>query len=813
MKISLEWLRDYVEIPAEFSIRRVAHDLTMSTVEVEGTEDLARLLDHIVVARVSAVVPGTRADVVTCDIGSGQVTIVSVQRNLTAGQRVAVALPGARLVSGNDGAGESTLVAAREIDGVASEGVLCTTEQLGLAALFPAAGKGALVLSDADTDAGPGTPLADAVGWNDTILEIDNKSLTNRPDLWGHYGIARELAAIYRLPLKPLPAPPAPGTPLPLVDPAFDARLCRRFFAARIAFEPAPSPLWLRSRLARVGQASRGLAVDLTNYVMFAVGQPCHAYDADRLALPLSVRAAQPDEKAVLLDGREVVLQPPMPVIVDQRGIVAAAGLMGGGPSAVGAATRDVVLEIANFDAMSVRRMAATLNLRTEGSSRFEKAVDSWRVDEGRAVFFDALARSAPGSTLLGSTDVHPRPTAPITIDVGVEFLQKRLGSPMPREEIRARLESVGFAVACRDASLEVGVPSWRATGDVSLPEDVLEEIARLHGYENFTYVAPRVALHRLPLADRKPIEQRLRELCARVGGLHEVVSYPWSQDASLDAAGLADAVHVALATPPGPDKRWLRPSLVPGIVERVVENLRYATDFGLFEIGRVFPRGDAASLSDARERLPYQPRRLAGAFVGENAEQLFVAAKGLLEELGRAFGTSLRFERGVQPPWGDSGASVGIVCGDVAQAGFLAVLGARTRRLAGMKRAVAVVFELHVDALPAAGEPAGGYSPLPLYPETAIDLSLIVAEGIAWSDIEQALRGGHELVREVSFVDLFRGRTIPPLHKSITLRLRLGHDARTLRSEEAAEVDAWARTTLKQRFDANPRQAESVPG
>lgn len=812
MRISLEWLRDYVDVPEQYSIQRVAHDLTMSTVEVEGAIELGRAFDHVVVGVVADLQPlagHASRRLVRCDLGTRNVNVVSDAGSLAVGQRIVVALAGAEIRAAEPDAA-AVRVSAREVDGSVSEGVICTAAQLGLAALFPGQKPSVPLLLD-ELDAAPGTALAVAIGWNDTILEIDNKSLTNRPDLWGHYGIARELAAIYRLPLRPLPVLAQDFAPLPLVEGPLDTSLCRRFTAAHIVLGPiAPSPFWMRSRLARVGQQTRNLPVDLTNYVMLSVGQPCHVYDARKLQLPLRVRHAQPGENILLLDGREYALQPSMPVVADGQRAVGAAGVMGSAPSAVDDTTTEIVLEMANFDALTVRRLATQLGLRTEASSRYEKALDTLRIDAARALFFDLLARTCPAARITGSADLHPQPTQALRIEVGIEFLQRRLGMPMERAEIRARLESVGFGVEDEANSLQVTVPPWRATGDVSLAQDVLEEIARLYGYENFRYAEPRVALRRVAMAQRKPLEQQLRELCARAGGLQEVVSYPWVADAALDATDLAAAVELELATPPAPDRRWLRPSLVPGIVERVAENLRYSSSFGLFEIGRVFPRGERASLSDARESLPWQPLRLAGAVVGAEAEALFVTAKGLIEEIGRQLGAPpLRFDRDARPPWGDANASVGIVCAGTP-IGFLAVLSARTRRLAGIKRAVSVVFELFADALPATGQKTAGFRPLPEYPEVVIDISMIFPEQVAWTDIQGALGNLHPLIRATTFVDQFRGRGIGASHKSITLRLRLGCDDRTLRSEEVNEVSALAGETLQQRFAARARQSET---
>jgi phenylalanyl-tRNA synthetase beta chain len=725
-------------------------------------------------------------------------------RNVKPGMRTAVALPGATIRPASGGG--PRVVAAAEVGGVASEAVLCAAAEIGLPDLFPPDDDQS-ILDLAGVEAAPGQPVADAIGWRDSILEIDNKSLTNRPDLWGHHGIARELAAIYRRPLKPLPALKVDGLPAaPLVE--LDASVCFRFAAVRFAgARMERSPLWLRSRLARIGQRPRNLYIDLTNYVMFAVGQPSHAYDPSLLEPPLAARLARDGERIKLLDGAEHDLDARMLVIADRARPVALGGVMGGADTAVRDSTGEVLLEMATFDPLTVRRTAARSGIRTEASSRFEKGIDTARVDQGLALFLALLGQAQPSARITGFMDNLARPTPRPIIQVTTPFLQQRLGERLTAEQIVAHLASLGFEVRLEADSLAVTVPTWRATGDVSTKYDLVEEVARLHGYESFRLVAPAVTL-RGPALDRRSLMiRRAREALAFTGRMQEIATYPWVDDVLLDAAGLASRAPLQLVAPPAPDQSRLRPSLVPGLLSAVVSNLRFAAQFRLFEVGRVFPTAERAPLDDPREALPAQPLHLGAALVGPDPQSLLLEAKGAVEALRRmAQVASLEVAEGASPAtWADAGASLSLVAGG-KPVGSLGVLSSRARRLADIKRGVVVLFELSLDGLEPLPSRENRYHHIPQHPEIASDLSLLFPEAVSWASIVGALRDLDPLVREITFVDQFRGQQIPPGKKSVTIRLRLGSPTRTLKTEEIAEVVKLAASTLTKTFGAEWR-------
>lgn len=648
----------------------------------------------------------------------------------------------------------------------------------------------------------------------DTVLEIDNKSLTNRPDLWGHYGIARELAAIYRLPLKPQATRPRdlPAATAALVG-ALDAE-CRRFTATTFTgVRATESPAWLRERLARVGQNSFNLWVDLTNYVSLDTGQPMHVYDARKVTLPLGTRMARPGERTRLLNGEEYALAGETLTIVDGGAIVGVAGVMGGLDSAVTAATTEIVLECANFDALTIRRASRHLNLRTDASSRFEKAIDTQRIDAALGRFIALVRELQPEAAIIGFQDLSAQPTVEQRISTRLDYLEGRLGASLTRDEVERGLTSLGFETSWGgDGTLNVVAPTWRSTGDVSGPHDLLEEIARLKGYDNFAFVPAEVQLVRPALDARAQFERRLRDLLTLGGGMYEVVTYPWAKREFLDAA-VGESVDGAaieasrvpkLHSPPAPDQDTLRPSLIPNLLEAAAQNLGFFDSFRIFELGRVFPGGTVEG-DHHDEALPAQPRRLAAAFAGPDAVALFREAQGLLEMLPRVtHGAPLTMEPADGPAWADATARIA-VHGPGGRAGTLAVVTKRARRMAGIKRGELVMFELDFDALAPLPSRENRFDPIANYPQADVHISLLFDASTPWRLIhDHASVGG--VVREVLFVDDYRGKGIPDGRKSITLRLRIGEPGRTLTSEEINRARDTAKAALGLALQATER-------
>jgi phenylalanyl-tRNA synthetase beta chain len=609
---------------------------------------------------------------------------------------------------------------------------------------------------------------------DDVVFEIDNKSLTNRPDLWGHYGIAREFAAIYGLPLRRLPEPPRPAAAEGLVG-DLDPDLCARFAAVEFAVDGSlPTPPAIRRRLARIGEGGVNFCVDLSNYVMFTVGQPTHVYDADRMGLPLSAKFSTEGAILDLLNEQTVELAGTTPVIRDRDGVVGIAGVMGGASSAIALTARRFVLEAATFRPQPVRRVSQRLNLRTEASVRYEKGLDTQRVDLAVDLFLHLLHQAAPDAATAGMQDVTVEPTASAQITVEREFLDRRIGQRLDDAEILGTLGALGFTATITPTSLRIVVPTWRSTGDVSLPHDIVEELARIHGYDRLPVVRPEVVLNPVRSLHRRSLDRTVREQLALRAGLQEVVTYPWTGDRMLAAAGFRKDETIRLESAPAPDRDSLRPSLVPNLLETVAANLRFRPSFGIFEVGVVFPCGERRPYRGMYEPLPRMTTMLGVALVGDDGMELFRRAKGILEMIRRyCHLTDLSLAGDSDVAWADPSARLAVRAGDAAT-GTLALLTPRARRLAGIEVPQVACVELDVARLTAYRSRENRFEPLPELPEAEFDLSVVVADEIGWQAIEATAREADELIRAVSYVDEYRGSWVPKGHRSLTVRVTL---------------------------------------
>lgn len=817
MKISLEWISDYVDLPAGLGPNEVARGLTLKTVEVEDVTYPGAVLAEVVVGVIETVEPfgSQRQAAVGCRIGEDAVApVVSPADGLMPGMIVAVALPGARLATGPDELGE---VSARTISGRPSAGVICTPSQLGLQHLLGSADPDAVIdLSGLDVSAG--MPLAQVLGFNDAVLEVDNKSLTNRPDLWGHYGMARELAAIYNLALRPLPSARIPSpAPVPQLIGEVDGQVCQQFTA--IAFETASgataAPLWLRSRLARVGQTSVNLCVDLSNYVMYSTGQPTHVYDADHVGLPLAAHSATGRVRLGLVDGSTVDITAGTPVISDSAGPVAVAGVMGGASSAVRSGSCRYVLEAATFRPRAVRLSAQRLGLRTEASARYEKGIDTQRCAAAVGLFFHLLGKAAPDARLTAAQRVSVEETKRARITVGLDFLAGRIGTALEPGEITRTLAALGFEVDSDDGLLRLEAPTWRSTGDISLPEDIVEETARIHGYDSLPTAPLVVALRPVRALAARQADRIAREVLAFRAQLREVVTYPWVTNALLAAVGWDKAATVRFDGAPAPDQDSLRPSLVPNLIEAAARNLRYTSaGFGIFEIGTVFCAGPLTAWGEGSEPMPAQPLMLAGLLIGSDGETLFRRAKGILElvssvgqltTLGFAPEISAETVGEGSAKWADPSARASITA-DGKVIGTLGLLTRRCKRQTGLDAVQAASFELDLSHVAVRTSRDNTFESLPELPEADFDLSVVAADEMPWSYVAAVAMQADPLVYRVDFGGEFRGSWVPEGYRSLTLRVTLRPKGATLNSELIAGSRERVLAGLASQADAHPR-------
>ncbi len=803
MKLSYKWLKKYVDLPENLTMKKLSYDLTMRTVEVESAIDLAEKYKNIVVGIIKEVKLHPNADklrLLTVDIGEEDVQIVCGGENLIEGHAVVCALPGSSVIW--HGKGDPQIIEKSELRGEESYGMVCGAEEVGLGDLFPPQSEREIVdlsLEMPDVDLKAGQAVSQLLDLDDFIIEIENKSLTNRPDLWCHYGIARELSAIYGGKLKALPKFEGIQSSKAFPIEIENQDLCHRFMAGHYTgVDSRKAPLWMRLALMKVGIRSINALVDWTNYVMMAVGNPSHAYDRDHIEGSIRVRSARQGEDLTILDGTELKLNENDIVIADDKKALGLAGCMGGAKDSISDSTKEVVLEIANFNPHVIRKTSQRYDIRTESSQRNEKGLDTQRAQQAFAFADKLLKEIFPEAELVAFSDLNSQPTENKEVDVSLNWLNKRLGKETDLEEVERLLRPLGFTTQSEekenDTFLAITVPSWRSTGDVSLPDDILEEVARMIGYENFDLLAPTVSLTKAINQREVRLERNIAEYLAFSCGFYEIKTYPWVRDDYIEASGDDQEAMLSLAQPPAPDRGRLRSSLVPGLLESIISNARFFEDFRIFEIGQVYKKGRMMP-SEEKEVLPLQKKQLAGALVGKDAESLFYDAKGLIESLAPSVQTdSLTFDLKEEPKWADNKAWLNIIYNG-EKIGDLGLLSNKVKHDIDLKYLNTCIFILDIGKLKAHDSRTNTYQALPQYPHVKQDLSVIVDKDVNWKDVEDRLES---MVYSLEFVDEYHGEQIPEDKKSITLRVELASDQGTLTTAQINEEMKKIRLSLE---------------
>ncbi len=807
MKISINWIQEHCPFDVRETPREIGVRFTLSTAEVEDARAWGEGLDRIVVARILDVRPHPKADnlrIARIDPGAalgGVREVVCGAPNARAGLTTPYAPPGA-IVGGKE-------VRTAAIRGVESPGMLLSQAELGVSDESGA-------IWELPADAAPGTPLCELYPeLVDVILEVDNKSLTHRPDLWGHYGIAREFSVIYGVPLRPLSvredlARQSGDAGIRVVvdpEPRKDAPpRCPRYCGLRIdGVRVAPSPPWLRHRLLAVGSRPINNVVDVTNYVMFELGQPLHAFDTARIrGGQIRVRRAAPGEVLRVLDGTEAHLAPEDLVIADGAGPVALAGVIGGETSGVGDGTTSIFLESANFEPAGVRRTALR-TVRTESSARFEKSLDA---QAARTAILRAAALVldlCPGAKVVGMLqDVAAPPRPPIVISVSPASIAQRLGTAIGPERIASILEGLGFGIdgkapggaaigGAAQAPWKVRVPSWRATRDISIPEDLIEEVGRLHGFGAIEPFAPIWPVAAPAVNERRLLERRLKEFLTLHGGLTEVFTYSMVGAAHCRLFGLDPEACLKLKNPMSEELDRMRREIVPIHLEKARENQRYFQRFGFFELGRVYlknpePPTEGLFCRDKIAEFPSEKSRIAGLlrFESKSDANFYEArhiALALLERAGAA-------EWKIEPieadrRWIHPQAGARILQGGKELARFYRIHPEIEEKLE--LKGDTLAFDVDFDALAELQAREEKYRRLPRFPFVTFDVAVEAPERTPAAEIEAVIRrGAGEALRRLEAFDVYRGPNLPPGVKSIAFHVEVGAGDHTLAGSEA---------------------------
>lgn len=806
MRVSLNCVKKYIDLSDKITPAEIAYDLTLRTVEVESVEDTSSKYHDIVVGKIVELKSHPNADalrICITDIGEKEpVQIVCGGANLYEGEYVVVCKPGAEVVW--HGEGEPVKIKETKMRGESSYGMICASSEVFLSDFFPNEGDHDIIdLKGIDCQVGQN--ISEVFCMDDIVIEIDNKSLTNRPDLWGHYGIARELSAIYDVPLKPLPEinidPKIKKYDIEIKEPD----KCLRYAGIEIAgVYNKQSPMWMQSMLVKCGMRPINAIVDITNYVMMAVGQPTHAFDRTHVdGEKIIVRNAKKNEKLLLLDGNELDLTEDDLVICDTNDAMALAGIRGGKKDSILPETTGVLLEVANFSAKTIRKTGKRFDEKTDASIRYEKNIDTERVNDGIAVSLELFKELFPESEIVAYGDIYPNKTERAEIDITQDFLDNRLGKVLERKTTEKVLTSLGYEVTYKDGNYHCLVPVWRSTGDVSIKDDVMGDIARLLSFESFEAKPLPVNFENAVIQNKVTLMRRIKEYLSFRCGYYEIFTYPWIDEKYINAAKIDKTKCIKLATPPAPELAYLRSSLVPGSLEAISKNIRYYDDFATYEMTETYEVGEYHP-STNEETLPIMKNMLVGTRVAKDAKKIFYEVKGVIENMAEyCHMEGISFEQREKPTWSDVNAWLNIIK-DNNIIGSIGLLSVSAMNEANIKRVNVAIYELDIEQLVPFTSRTNQYVHLPELPLVEKDLSILVDETVTWSDIETNIKSK---VKELEFVDEYRGNQIPEGKKSITLKVRLLNEGTTMTAEEINEKMNSILKILAKKCDAKLRE------
>ena len=769
MLISMNWIRDFVDLDG-LDTNELIHKFSLSTAEVEneifykGSDVFGVVCAEIV--SVENHPDSKKLHLLKVDAGDGKLTdVVCGAPNVRVGMKTAFAKVGAKL-------GEIT-ISPRDLAGYTSYGMCCSEKELGISDDH----SGILEL---DASVENGTDVKEIFDIDDVVFEVDNKSLTNRPDLWGHYGIAREFAALAGRELKALEcADLSEYDSLPCVDLKIEDGLCRRYSCIRFEnITKNVSPANMRIRLYYCGMRAINLLADLTNYVMLEMGQPMHAFDSRKVE-SIRIRRFDNPFDFKTLDGVERHIDENTLMICNGDTPVAIAGIMGGLDSEIVEDTTSLVLESANFDCVSVRKSSARLSHRTDASMRYEKSLDPEMTVTAAGRFLKLLRDWDPGVRVTSRlTDEYPAPFDKVSLEFDKSFVDKYTGIEISNERIVKTLVSLGFKVENEGDSFRVDVPTWRATKDVTMKADIIEEITRIYGYDNFEVNTAAAPLYPVRPFEEKSDEELIKDILVKSFFLHEVHSYIWAYIDELRKLGIEVEKNVRLRNATNPNIETLRRSMIPTQLCQVNQNTSYAPEFGIFEVGRVIDGLDENNMCRESKKLAITLFSKA-----QDTEKLYFK----LIEMIATLTDSIKHRR---PAFAKKSADHAYIhpknCNDV-------ICGERNIGVIGVvhpavaanidKKAAVVFAEIDIAGFCAVEDAGISYAETSKYPSVDVDLTFICDR---FAPIAAAIdASGSKLIRAYRVVDVYTDGE----KKSISVRIEFNAGDRTLQRDEVMKV------------------------
>ncbi|EKD49355.1 MAG: hypothetical protein ACD_63C00173G0004 [uncultured bacterium] len=816
MKISLNWLKKYVDI--EMTPEKLAESVTVHIVEVDGFEK-SGIFEGVVVGKVLKVSNHPNADklkLAVVDVGKKKLNIVCGAPNLAEGQIVPVALPGT-VLSGN------FKIKKKEVRGEMSYGMICAEDELGISKNHDEI----IVLDEKKYKIGEPFAIND-----DVVLQIENKAIPHRPDLMGHLGMAREVAAIEKKDVKfeehEISEIKVDEKKVELKVSVEDEKFCKRYAGVVLdGVKVGQSPDWLKNALESIGVRSINNIVDITNYITWDLGQPLHAFDAEKITgNEIKVRFAEKGEKLLTIDNKKHGLDSDMLVIADSKKPIAFAGIMGGKESEVTDGTSKIILEVANFDGYNIRNTSRKTGLTSDASLRFAKDPDPNMVDLAIHEAVSMLKELASAKVVSEISDFYPKKIKPWNVEISLKKLNNFIGVEISKEKVLEILKFLNLKTRENGDKLEIIIPTYRR--DLKIPEDIFEEVARTYGYANI----PQRLVRGEIVPPRQNMELYWRSFAKNLlvaSGFDEIYTYSFTSEAMIKRLGLNLEGHIKVKNPVSPDAAYMQASLIPGVLESVELNLKTFDEFNLFELGKIFYTYDTSEEVKFKEGM-WEGSKLCGAMVncnprkskgGKVRSESFLKAKGIVEFLLKKMGMNdLRFihldVHNITFHPGRTAIVQVKTKTDVKldqdvfeEVGFIGEVHPVMLEKFDIKDgAVVILFDLDFYKLSKLASEKQGYKEITKFPSVTLDVAFVLDKKVSVSEVIAMIGGaGDDFVENIELFDTYEGKEIGKNKKSLAFHIVYKSSDRTLTDKEVHEQHARVVGAVKDKFGAEVRE------
>ncbi|MCF7906469.1 phenylalanine--tRNA ligase subunit beta [Patescibacteria group bacterium] len=820
MYISLNKIKQYIEIPENITPYDIGEKLTLHTVEIDEIINKEKEFKNIVIGKIEKVEKHPNADKLNiCQVSiekskgifkkgaENNIQIVCGGTNVEKGMYVAVALPGSFVKW--HGEGDLQEIKETKIRDIKSFGMICSSKEIGLFDIFPEEEGQILNLSEvkkhnSHLKINEGENISEALELNDFIYDIDNKSITNRPDLWSHYGMAREISAIFNLKLKQLTLKPFKTLDYTQLKTNIENEdLCQNYTAVVIEnIELKESPYWLKKELYLLNQKPINNIVDLANYVMYEIGQPLHTFDAGKVSNKIYIREAKADEKIVTLDDKEEKLDNSMLIIADSIKPIAIAGIIGGKDSGVSSYTKSIILESANFDGINIRKTSSKLNIRTEASARFEKQQDPNLCNIGFIRYINLLSEISDSNIKIQEIknikNFEEDELGIIRIDK--DFINKKIGKDFTDKEIKHILTKLNFEVSENKNEYIINIPTFRLE-DIKIKEDIVEEIARMHGYNNIKQTPLYSEINPVINNDLRRLEKRIKNILIGCG-YNESFSYSFLSKKDLDLFEIKSEDLIKVKNPLSKDAEYLRDNLIIGQIKNLLKNIKNEKEIKLFEISRVFD----SKLKNKYKDLPYQNYHLACLYYLEKEEDIIYKIKNTLEKIFDIekirfyYKNSNKVLSYLHPE-----RYIDIMIGQEKQ-GFLSEIHPKILSKLKIKDRIGI-FEIDFELFSEFSKRKNiEYKEFSKIQESNMDISIVIKNNINWQEIKECIEKSSKNITKIKVFDIFKNEKIGEDKKSISFNISFGNFSKTPKSEDIEKIWKDVLENLKREFDAKLR-------